>query len=271
MIYEAHNSTDDQLKFYRLEDFSWHPHLHKNLEVIFCCSGSVQVSINGTVCVLTAGRGAVIPPNAVHSFLTENACAFYVIQAGLQNARDVAQLFRDRVPSGYTFRVDDDMLRQLDSTFAFEKRSRFDEKALLYWAVGAFVRENTFAQRRPADTELLTRAIRYVQDHFREPLTLEEVARHLGYSYSYVSKQIKQGLGMSFSGFLTEYRVGYARVLLSEGETSISRAALQSGFGSIRNFNRAFLHVTGETPRAYQKSKKGVDKAEKMLLELEQS
>jgi len=137
--------------------------------------------------------------------------------------------------------------------------------------VGAFVRENTFAQGRPADTELLTRAIRYVQDHFREPLTLEEVARHLGYSYSYVSKQIKQGLGMSFSGFLTEYRVGYARVLLSEGETSISRAALQSGFGSIRNFNRAFLHVTGETPRAYQKSKKGVDKTEKMLLELEQS
>ena len=57
MIYEVHNSTDDQLRFYRLEDCSFHPHLHKNLEVIFCYSGCVQVSISGRVCRLTAGQG----------------------------------------------------------------------------------------------------------------------------------------------------------------------------------------------------------------------
>lgn len=273
MIYEANNSTDDQLRFYRVENYSSHPRLHKNLEVIFCRGGCVRVTVSGRVCPLAAGQGAVIPPNAVHSFLTEDACVFYVIQAGLQNAGDVARLFRDRVPSGYTFRVDDNMRRQLDSTFAMGRGgwNHFDMKSLLYRAVGAFVRDNTFVQGRPADTELLTRAIRYVQERFREPVTLEDVARHLGYSYSYVSKQIKQGLGMSFLDFLTEYRIGYARALLSEEKTSISQAALLSGFGSIRNFNRAFLRVTGETPRAYQKSKKGVDKAEKMLLELEQS
>ena len=135
--------------------------------------------------------------------------------------------------------------------------------------MGAFVRSNRLVPGRSADTELLTRAIRYVQDHFREPLTLEDVARHLGYSYSYVSKQIKQGLGMSFSNFLTEYRVGYARALLGEGQTSISQAALLSGFGSIRNFNRAFLRVTGETPRDCQKSETGAGTSEKLLLELE--
>ena len=109
MLYEVNNSTDDQLRFYRVENFSSCPRLHKNLEVIFCRSGCVQVTISGSTCTLTAGQGAVIPPNAVHSFLTEDACVFYVIQAGAQNARDVAQLFRDRIPSGYTFRVDEDM------------------------------------------------------------------------------------------------------------------------------------------------------------------
>lgn len=269
MIYEAHNSTDDQLKFYRLEDFSWHPHLHKNLEVIFCCSGCVQATISGRVCTLTAGQGAIVPPNAVHSFLTEQTCVFYTLQAGLQQVRDVAQLFRDRVPSGYTFCVSDDMQRQLDSTFAGRRWNSFDVKALLYQAVGVFVRGNAFTQGRPADAEPLTRAIRYVQEHFREQLTLKDVARNLGYSYSYVSKQIKQGLRMSFSDFLAQYRISYARALLDEGETSVSQVALLAGFGSIRNFNRVFLQVTGETPRAYQKSKRDVDRSGKMLLELE--
>lgn len=270
MIYEAHNSADDQLRFYRLENYSCHPHLHKNLEVIFCYSGCVQVTISGRVCVLNAGQGAVVPPNAVHSFLTEQACVFYVVQAGLQQVRDVAQLFRERVPSDYIFCGGDDMQRRLQSTFAGKKWNSFDVKALLYQAVGAFVHSNTFARGRSADPDLLTRTIRYVQEKFREHLTLEDVAQHLGYSYSYVSKQIKQGLHMSFSEFLTEYRIGYARALLGEGETSISQAALLSGFGSIRNFNRVFLQLTGETPRAYQKNGKDAKESKKMLLELEQ-
>lgn len=269
MIYEAHNSTDDQLRFYRLEDCSFHPHLHKNLEVIFCCSGCVQVTISGRTYRLTAGQGAVVPPNAVHSFLTERACVFYIVQAGLQQVRDVAQLFRDRVPSDCTFRTGEDMQRRLQSTFAGKEWNSFDVKGLLYQAVGAFAHDNTFTEGRSADTELLTCAIRYVQDNFREHLTLEDVARHLGYSYSYVSKRFKQGLHMSFSDFLTEYRVSYARALLGEGETSISQAALQAGFGSIRNFNRVFLRVTGETPRAWQKRGKGTEESGKMRLELE--
>lgn len=271
MIYEAHNSTDDQLKFYRLENFTWHPHLHKNLEVIFCCNGCVQVTVSGKVCTLTAGRGAIVPPNAVHSFLTEQSCVFYTVQAGLQQVRDVAQLFRDRVPSGYTFCVDGDMQRRLQSTFEGKRWNSFDVKALVYQAVGSFVRDNAFTRGRPADADLLTRTIRYVQDNFREPLTLEDTARHLGYSYSYVSKQVKRGLGMSFSDFLAEYRVSYARALLGEGETSISQVALLAGFGSIRNFNRVFLRVTGETPRDYQKRGNGMGTSRKMLLELERS
>lgn len=269
MIYESRNSTDDQLTFYCAKNYSGHPHLHKNLEVIFCCSGRVQVPISGTVCTLTTGQGAVIPPNAVHSFLTEQTSLFYVIQAGQQQVRDVVQLFRDRVPSGYGFCVDEDMRRRLQSTLEGKTWSPFDVKALLYQAVAAFVQSNTFAPGRTADMQMLSRVIDYVQERFHEPLTLEDVARHLGYSYSYVSKQVKQGLGMSFSDFLAQCRVSYAQALLGEGETSISQVALQAGFGSIRNFNRVFLRVTGETPRAYQKDGMEADGARELLLALE--
>jgi len=136
-------------------------------------------------------------------------------------------------------------------------------------AVAAFVQSNTFAPGRTADMQMLSRVIDYVQERFHEPLTLEDVARHLGYSYSYVSKQVKQGLGMSFSDFLARCRVSYAQALLGEGETSISQVALQAGFGSIRNFNRVFLRVTGETPRAYQKDGMEADGARELLLALE--
>ena len=270
MIYETHNSADDQLRFYRLEDCSFHPHLHKNLEVIFCYSGCVQVTIGGRECMLTRGQGAVVPPNVVHSFLTKHACVFYIAQAGLPQVKDVAQMFREGTPSGYTFCADEELLGRLHSTFAEKKWTSFDVKALIYLAVGLFVRGNAFIHGRPADADLLTRAIRYVQENFREHLTLEDVAQFLGYSYSYISKLFKQGLGMSFSDFLAEYRVSYARALLGEGENNISQIALMSGFGSIRNFNRVFLQVTGETPRVYQRRSKGMEDSERMLGELEQ-
>ena len=47
---------------------------------------------------------------------------------------------------------------------------------------------NTFAPGRPADAELLTRAIRCVQERFREPLTLEEV----GQRFNITRERIRQ-------------------------------------------------------------------------------
>ena len=78
-----------------------------------------------------------------------------------------------------------------------------------------------------------------------------ELADHLGYSYYYVSKRIGQVFGASFTALLAQYRVARVKMLLETGRYTVSQAALDSGFGSVRSFNRVFLELTGLTPSQY--------------------
>ena len=80
---------------------------------------------------------------------------------------------------------------------------------------------------------------------------LQDVADHLGYSYFYISKRIRQGMGVSFTTLLAQFRIARAKMLLDSGKCTVSQAALSSGFGSIRTFNRVFHELTGLTPSQY--------------------
>jgi transcriptional regulator GlxA family with amidase domain len=53
---------------------------------------------------------------------------------------------------------------------------------------------------------------------------------------------------MHFSRYVNLFRVDAATELLQHTDLPITEIALQSGFQSIRNFNRVFLEITGKTP-----------------------
>ena len=98
---------------------------------------------------------------------------------------------------------------------------------------------------------MTARILSYIQDNLSSEITLQDVADHLGYSYFYISKRIAQGMNVPFTTLLSQYRVAKAKLLLDSGKYTISQAALASGFGSIRTFNRIFHTMTGMTPSQY--------------------
>jgi AraC-like DNA-binding protein len=96
-------------------------------------------------------------------------------------------------------------------------------------------------------------ACAFIDEHLTESFTLEDAARAAGVTPSYLSGLFRRELGETFVARVRRLRVERARKLLAESDQGMLRIALDSGFGSLRSFNRAFRMVTGETPSTARK------------------
>lgn len=231
-------------------DFSYPAHLHGCFEISFCVSGEVTVFLAGQDHSICAGQGILILPNMVHSYHTKDSSAYYTILFSRSLLPDFSALLSHKRPTHYHFAVDRQLNRQI-LEFYGSSRTLFGGKSLLYRAVEAFLRENPLLEADSGDDDLTTRILTYIQDNLCAEITLQDVADHLGYSYFYISKRIRQGMGMPFTDLLAQFRIARAKMLLDSGKYTISQAALASGFGSIRTFNRVFHDLTGLTPSQY--------------------
>ncbi|WP_135550704.1 helix-turn-helix transcriptional regulator [Paenibacillus cymbidii] len=100
---------------------------------------------------------------------------------------------------------------------------------------------------------MLREAIAYVQQEFREPVTLTEAARRCGLSPAYFSATFHQATGVPFSAYVQNVRLQFARSLLSSSALSVTDVCYASGFRSLSHFLRSFKAKFGQTPAAYRK------------------
>ncbi|MDD4565880.1 MAG: AraC family transcriptional regulator [Eubacteriales bacterium] len=101
--------------------------------------------------------------------------------------------------------------------------------------------------------DLLVSVLYFLQQHYCEKLTLEELANHFGYNKYYISKMWNRYVDLNFSEFVNSMRCHHAVELLLDKELSITNIAGKSGFESLRSFHRAFQKTFGCTPSDYRK------------------
>lgn len=108
-------------------------------------------------------------------------------------------------------------------------------------------------QRQSDELRPIRHAKQYIQDHFADPITLEEVADASGFSGSYFSTFFKKETGMGFNQYLTQVRMEQAKSLLRESELPVAEVCRQVGYHDAKHFNRLFSRSAGLTPGEYRK------------------
>lgn len=83
--------------------------------------------------------------------------------------------------------------------------------------------------QQDADAHLSARIINYVQQNYTGSLTLEQMARDLGYNYTYLSAYFNQRLHTGFQDFVNQYRVSHAAMLLQGSSIPVT-----PGGGAVR-------------------------------------
>ncbi len=96
-------------------------------------------------------------------------------------------------------------------------------------------------------------AKQYVNEHYANPITLEELSEAIGLVPTYVSTLFKKEIGINFSDYLTSCRMEAAKKLLKEPSYTINEIAEMVGYGDPKYFSKMFNKVVGLKPSEYRK------------------
>ena len=110
-----------------------------------------------------------------------------------------------------------------------------------------------FSQKEKQSYQRLLQAIKYIDTHFKDDITLDGIAQNVGYSRCYFSSIFKKCMGMSIWDYICIKRIEESLTLIKTTDQNIADIALECGFNNAVNFNRLFKKYTNVTPNFFRK------------------
>ena len=251
-------------------------HAHQDLaEVLLICGGTGRYLVGETFYSVEAGDLLVYNSGVVHDEFSseEDAVSSYCVGVTglrLPGLRENA-LVAESTPALFHAGAEAEDLRLLcDMMYRALLEDRPGCEAmchhLMLALLGRILQLTSGAPRRDrAETEpkTLGRQVQaYIDQHFSEPLTLQDIGRALHVSPYYLSHVFKETSGYSPTQYLLRRRIGEAQNLLISTELPMARIAEQVGFETQNYFNLQFSKHVGMPPRKYRESFVGKKKPE---------
>lgn len=109
----------------------------------------------------------------------------------------------------------------------------------------------------PGSNANMAKLLQYMEEHYTEPLSLTELARHFHFNPSYLSSLFTTYNQEGFKEHLNTIRTGKAAELLRAGEAPISEISSMVGYGDHSYFCKVFKKYTGLSPSAYRRQHYG--------------
>jgi AraC family transcriptional regulator len=100
----------------------------------------------------------------------------------------------------------------------------------------------------------LRKAKEIIETHYRDRLSLRDVANAVSLHPVHVARQFRRYVGMSVGNLICTRRIEFARQNLSLTDKPLVDIALESGFAQQAHFTTAFRRITGVTPLEYRKN-----------------
>ncbi|MCD7736604.1 MAG: response regulator [Lachnospiraceae bacterium] len=99
----------------------------------------------------------------------------------------------------------------------------------------------------------IRKAKQYIQEHYSEPITQEEVSSAVGLSSTYFSTLFKKTDGEGFARYLMGIRMEQARTLLRETNLPVAEICRRVGYNDLKHFTKTFEKAAGVKPSVYRK------------------
>lgn len=101
---------------------------------------------------------------------------------------------------------------------------------------------------------IVSRAKQYIEDHFQEELSLNEISEHCNVSIYYMSRMFKEATGENYSSYLNRVRIREAQKMIRKFDYPVKKLAEKCGFNSEGYFCRIFKQYTEMTVKEYKES-----------------
>ena len=94
----------------------------------------------------------------------------------------------------------------------------------------------------------------YIDDHYKESITLDLLAEKVSINKYYMSHAFKREYGVSPISYLITCRIREGKRLLSETDLSLSQIAAVLGFSSSSYFSQSFRNAEGMSPTEFRRA-----------------
>ncbi len=235
-------------------------HWHDFYELEFCDGGSGVQILNGETTPVKRGSVTLVTPNDFHRVISDEdtPISYYTLSFfGASVHSDVLEMIADAEPP-YRIELEgeayDAMKAALDRLY--ENLGGEDKISAVRVSSGiagicadvvsfALTKRSENPEKKPSslyqsNAARLQEAISYVNQHFSEGLTREEVASLVHLHPNYFSKLFKNRLGISFSDYVAECRLRRAKYLLQTTDRPIAEIIAEVGYSSNSLFYRKF-------------------------------
>ena len=99
---------------------------------------------------------------------------------------------------------------------------------------------------------IFSRALNYINEHYAEKLSLQQVADYLYISTWHLCRVLKKGTNNNFVDILNSIRIEHAKKLLEETSLKVYEISQKVGYSDITYFSKIFRSLTGLAPKQYR-------------------
>ena len=246
----------------------WHsvPHIHNHMELFFILGGKGQFLIDDQLYPVDVNNLVIINPNVTHTEVSLNAQPLEYIVLGIEGV----ELVTSEVSNGQFSILDHyesmdissclrNILREME-----QKNTGYEDVCQAYMEILIIrlMRSTTLAV--PEEPHVLSAnrqcaaVRRYIDLHFKEALTLEQLAEEGHMNKYYLSHAFKREFGISPINYMISKRIEESKYLLTETDLSMSQIAQLLGFSSLSYFSQVFRRTQEISPKEYRKNLKGI-------------
>lgn len=248
------------------EPFHW----HEAAEILFYLNGSPDISIDGVHYPLALRQAVFINPGQVHMTHSRETPMFLCIHLDeniIQTCLPETQLHPVWCIPGHIPDKKQEEYQKICSLL--ERMTRLYMENADFFSMEASglalqvyaLMQRHFSQKETPDhkradnqaRERIRSVIDYVQEHFKEPVSLDDICGFVNLNREYFCRFFKKYMGMTFLQYLNEVRITHIYHDLLQTDRNVAQIAEENGFLNLKLFYREFRKIYGCTPMEVRK------------------
>lgn len=273
---QKHCEENMFLKQLYITDIGYYPHAmyhyrerHDGLNqyiIIYCVKGSGWYEFNGKRYDVKANQFFIIPKQKPHIYASNNDDPWTIYWLHFDGT--MAPTFGDNsyepkeVDPGTTSRITDriTIFEEIFLTLSdsYDNDNLCYASSLLYSFLSTFKFLKLFRKYNPKDdridtSDIVSTAVRYMNENIEKQLTLKQLSDYMGYSTSQFSLIFKNGTGHSPLNYFNMLKIHRACEYLETTDLKINQICSKVGVDDSYYFSRLFSKIVGISPREYRK------------------
>ncbi|MBQ8893526.1 MAG: helix-turn-helix transcriptional regulator [Clostridia bacterium] len=244
------------------------PHIHNQVEMLYIVKGSSEIQISNNTFQAKAGDLFFVNPLEVHAVTVNTAAPYCHRCICFERSLIADKKLSDDLQKGYVaipycFTAEEEITGRLSALFEemYEAVTRnsaallFEVTALVSSMFSLFINHHLLIDHSAENKQsaFCAEVTNYISRHYSEEITSHEIAQSLFYTQSHFCRKFKRIFGVSFSEYLTMYRLLAGKEKLIAENKSVGAIAAECGFRSANYFTACFKKTFKITPLRYRK------------------